>query len=452
MSTFTPISTQTLSADTATITFSGIPQTYTDLFIVADTQITNNDFMVALRFNGDSSTLYSYTTLNGDGSAASSGRRSNMSLGTLQVVTSNASRTVCTVSIMNYSNTTTNKTYISRASQAGRLVSANVGLYRSTSAITSVTISEAGDGGSGSFTGTLKAGSSFTLYGIGAGSPKAFGGDEVTTDGTFWYHIYRSSGVFAPMQNLSCDYLVVAGGGGGGGELGGGGGAGGMRCTVTATGGTGSLESPLSVVSGTNYAVIIGAGGSAGLSTTFGGLGGNGSDSVFSTITSTGGGAGARSVNSTNGGSGGGAGEGCNPGTGSSNQGYNGGDDGGSAGPGYGAGGGGGAGAAGTAGTNTTGGNGGNGRTTSISGSSITYAGGGGGGVYSFGSARTSGSGGNGGGGNAGPGTLNTDTSGTPGVANTGGGGGGATRGSNDSSYLNGGAGGSGIVIVRYAV
>ena len=66
------------------------------------------------------------------------------------------------------------------------------------------------------------------------------------------------------------DYLVVAGGAGGGGEDssaqtgGGGGGAGGMRCTVTGTGGSGALETPLFLSAATNYTVTVGAGGAGG--------------------------------------------------------------------------------------------------------------------------------------------------------------------------------------------
>ncbi len=44
---------------------------------------------------------------------------------------------------------------------------------------------------------------------------------------------------------ITVDYLVVAGGGGSGNTVAGGGGGGGLRSTVTATGGSGSLESAL---------------------------------------------------------------------------------------------------------------------------------------------------------------------------------------------------------------
>ncbi len=228
----------------------------------------------------------------------------------------------------------------------------------------------------------------------------------------------RFFGVPAPAAPSSVEYLVVAGGGAGGNaggaspdnHLGGGGGAGGFR---TATG--------FAVAAGTPYTVTIGAGGS-----TVSGIGNSGSNSVFSTITSTGGGGGGYSTTTArNGGSGGGGGTEPftplygSPGTGTAGQG----NDGGTANQSNRGGGGGGASAVGGAN------NGGAGTASSITGVSVTYAGGGGG---------AQGTGGAGGGGAGGPGA-------TAGSANTGGGGGGSWQ------QQNGGAGGSGVVIIAYA-
>ena len=186
------------------------------------------------------------------------------------------------------------------------------------------------------------------------------------SNGTTWYPISDTTEVPEYI-----DYLVVAGGGGGG-STGGGGGAGGMRCTVTATGGSGSLESSFGINRGTNYTVTVGAGGAGG---TGGGNGTKGSDSVFATITSEGGGwaRGNSDAASGSGGSGGGgpsAGNNHAGGTGQSNQGFNGGSGGGlTNNPG---GGGGGASAVGDSRTAGVAGSGGAGRATSITGSSVT--------------------------------------------------------------------------------
>jgi len=225
------------------------------------------------------------------------------------------------------------------------------------------------------------------------------------------------------------DYLVVAGGGGGGrGQFhGAGGGAGGML--------TGSSYS-LSV--STNYTVTIGAGGAGGNFDFINATSGN--TSLFSVISTVGGGrGGSQSVNGGNGGSGGGCGRLATPGLGTAGQGFNGGQ-GFNLGVGNGAGGGGGASAVGADGTSTLGGNGGNGLQSSITGSTAYYAGGGGGSVAAGGTAA--GSGGLGGGGN---GSYGSTSAATSGVVNTGGGGGGAER-----TFRLGGAGGSGIVVIKY--
>jgi len=441
MSTYTPISSQTLSAAAASVTFSGVPQTYTDLVVVCEGYMATADgSVVRIRFNSDSGNNYSYTPLMGNGTTVSSSRESSISAIylTSSVIgwdTDSTQRGNIIVNIMNYANTTTNKTILSRPNLASGSypgTGAVVGLWRSTSAISTIVIDTS--------SGTFASGSTFTLYGIGAGSPKAFGGDTVTTDGTYWYHTFRSSGVFAPMTALTnVDFLVIGGGGGGAGgasgaNTGGGGGAGGLRSTVTATGGGGSLESKLSLTGGTNYAVTVGAGGAggAGGSTSEGVVG---SDSVFSTITSKGGG---KSPGGTGGSGGGGKYSPTTAGLGTANQGFNGGA--GNPNSPYLSGGGGGAGAVGANGT--AGGAGGNGVATSITGSSVTYAGGGGAGSSASGGAAASG--GTGGGGNGGA----ANTVGSNGTANLGGGGGGGA----ETGSTAGGSGGSGIVIVRYAV
>ena len=111
---------------------------------------------------------------------------------------------------MNYSNSATFKTYLSRSNTAAVGVTASVGLYRSTSVINRVDIF--------SNSGTFNSGSTFSLYGIAVGNPsaKAQGGHIVTTDGTYFYHAFTASGSFIPNEALTADILVVAGGGGGG--------------------------------------------------------------------------------------------------------------------------------------------------------------------------------------------------------------------------------------------
>jgi hypothetical protein len=258
-------------------------------------------------------------------------------------------------------------------------------------------------------------------------------GGTITESGGYTIHTFNSSGTFTPAIAGAVEYLVVAGGGGGGGRTvggAGGGGAGGFR---TATG---------FAVAATGLTVTVGAGGAGGTSV---GAGGKGSNSVFSSITSTGGGAGSGSAGTAggNGGSGGATGDAGTVGSGNEGsyspvEGYNGGlgkTD--SSTYSYG-GAGGGSSAVGTAADATCNAHGGAGTASSISGSSVTYAGGGGGAADAR-VASNGGNGGAGGGGAGGDGTL-----GVAGTPNTGGGAGGSNAGGT------GGSGGSGIVIVRY--
>lgn len=417
-------------------TFSSIPATYTDLVIVAN---GNTSALVDtyLRFNGDSTSgLYSTTRLYGNGSTAASDRYANQNH-ILSGDFNTTSNTSTIFQIQNYSNASTFKTSLIRSNYAGSIVFANVGLWRNTAAITSVTISTS--------SGNFAVGSTFSLYGIASAEvgAKATGG-VISSDASYWYHTFLANGTFTPTTTLSCDYLVVAGGGGGGGTVssspaGGGGGAGGF---LTSIGG-----SALSL-SATGYTVTIGAGGAGG--TTSGTAGSVGSDSVFSSITSAGGGGGAGYGSNTPGigGSGGGAAwktSGTAPGGAASPSGQ--GNAGGAAqtaGNYQGGAGGGGAGAVGTSNTaaNNNGTTGGAGLASSINGTSITYAGGGGGGGGTGTTPNGTGASGGSGGGGAGG---NFDQNGVAGIANLGGGGGG-------SGYFKaGGAGGSGIVIVRYS-
>jgi len=159
--TYEPIVSTTLTAGTASVTLSSIPQTYTDLILVVQADTTGGDDL-RIRFNSDTSSLYSYTVLGGNGSVVVSARNNNLTAG-LGSYYGNFSTSIDNVQItqiLNYSNTTTNKSLITRANKASGGVDLVANLYRSTSAISSITIFP----NSGSF----ESGSIFVLYGIKA--------------------------------------------------------------------------------------------------------------------------------------------------------------------------------------------------------------------------------------------------------------------------------------------
>ena len=160
-STYTPIATTTLGSAQATHTFSSIAGTYTDLVVVFNGSASTGSPVAWLRFNSDSGSNYSGTTLSGSGSAASSGRDTNvvqMYLSGADTLSTGMSQLI--INVQNYSNTTTNKTVLARSGNAANGTSAFVGLWRSTSAITSITL--------GLTSGNYATGSTFTLYGIKA--------------------------------------------------------------------------------------------------------------------------------------------------------------------------------------------------------------------------------------------------------------------------------------------
>jgi hypothetical protein len=438
--TYTELLKTTVGTATSSVTLdlTGISG-YTDLVIVASILPSVSTNQPYIQFNADTgtgTTNYSTTSLRGDGSSAASGRHTNQ-FGWFPVpgpgIGTNGNPEPWLINIMNYANTTTFKSGLSRFNNAASIVSANAHLWRSTAAITSITITME--------SGNFNTNSTFSLYGIAnadQGAAKATGG-IITEDAQYWYHTFAASGAFITKQALTVDCLVIAGGGGGASRSGaGGGGAGGYR---EATG--------LSLTTLTNYSVTVGAGGVGGEDDTSPYIGSNGSNSIFSSITSTGGGAGGLSSTAASGGSGGGGGRnsgsggaGNTPST-SPSQGNNGG----SSGSGLGGGGGGGAGAVGGNGGATDGGAGGAGVSSSFTGSSVTRAGGGGGSAED--GTGAGGAGGAGGGGAGASLSGGSGGSGVSGTMNTGGGGGGG--GYSSGASVVGGTGGSGIVIVRYA-
>lgn len=162
--TYEPIATTTLTSSSTSVVFSSIPQTYTDLVLVFNGYNVNATAMdFEYEINGDSGSNYSETGMQGDGSSASSFRHSNYSGGIMGTIWSTGRATVI-ANFMNYTNSTTYKTCVSRFSTpSGGLVGATVTLWRNTNAITSLNINQP-SGQSGQYA----SGSTFTLYGIKA--------------------------------------------------------------------------------------------------------------------------------------------------------------------------------------------------------------------------------------------------------------------------------------------
>lgn len=161
--TYEPIASQTLGSNTGTVTFSSIPATYTDLILVCDYAMTTdaNSYFRVGASSADTGSNYSQTHLSGNGSTASSGRRSNNDA----VLIANANgrgtnnRNAVVIHFMSYANTNVYKTTLTTSAAPSVDVFREVGLWRSTSAIGVISLLS---------NGNYASGSTFSLFGVKA--------------------------------------------------------------------------------------------------------------------------------------------------------------------------------------------------------------------------------------------------------------------------------------------
>lgn len=433
-----------VGTSTTSVQFNGISSAYTNLRVVIS---GGSDFAAAFPYvivNNDTGNNYSGTSMIAGTGGTFTERNSNQPrLGNFSVAFSTSLSGIYTIDFFKYTTTSKYRTQLWRMNCQDTTsgysgTGSGVTMWRNNAAAISSLDFRLTNSGTDR---VWKAGTTFTLYGILAEAvtpaPKATGG-AIYSDSLYYYHVFGSTGVFAPTTSIIADTLVIAGGAGGGNATvstggAGGGGAGGVQ-----------LFSAQSLTA-TNYTVTVGAGGNSQS---------NGGNSQFGALTaSVGGGAGGNSNgNGASGGSGGGGGwistgQGTG-GAGTSGQGYAGGNGGSS---GYGGGGGGGAAGVGIGGSVSSGFGGPATNANAIWVNAVGfgvngyYAGGGGAGSSS-GTTAT----GRGGGGGAGGGGVVMYSSGDNAIANTGSGGGGAGDCYPNNTPGSGGKGGSGIVIVRY--
>jgi hypothetical protein len=157
--TYDKIATTTLGSNTANITFSSIPATYTDLRVVCVATGSGN---FGARLNGDTGSNYSHTDLIGNGSSASSYRPSVQQA---YMVIDNALNGLgntpqfYTLDIFSYAGSTLKTTLVTANEDlnGSGYVSYQVFLWNSTAAINSVTVLGSS---------TLNTGTTATLYGI----------------------------------------------------------------------------------------------------------------------------------------------------------------------------------------------------------------------------------------------------------------------------------------------
>ena len=304
------------AAGASSVTFSDIPQTgYTDLVVKVSARdnysaawrdlgisfngLTTNRTGILLYGNPTTAASYSVTT--GDVAFSNSNTSTASTFGNVEYCIPNYTSA-------NYKSFSVDSVTENNSTDA--LANLSAGLWSSTAAITSVTLTPLG--------GSFVQYSTFYLYGVAAlGTtpaivPYATGGDTIMTDGTYWYHAFLSSGTFTPAKGLSCDYIVVAGGGGGGGGT--------NSAAKGAGGGAGGLiyKTAQSLANGTGYTVTIGAGGTGATGSSSASVAAAGTASSFNSTSAAGGGGGGDywTANGRTGGSGGGGGTSSSVGTG----------------------------------------------------------------------------------------------------------------------------------------
>jgi hypothetical protein len=169
-STYTLISSNVLASNTASVTFSSIPNTYKDLAIKYSlrSSLTGSGFddFIGLTLNGLSTTVYSRTALLGDGATAQTNNTSGTNYISLGIV-DGASNTANTFtsgdlyipSYLASQNKPLSSFKADEQNATTAYVVVHAGLFRSTSAISSLTISSQNGG-------TFVTNSSFYLYGI----------------------------------------------------------------------------------------------------------------------------------------------------------------------------------------------------------------------------------------------------------------------------------------------
>jgi hypothetical protein len=172
-STYTLISSNVLASTTASVTFSAIPQTYTDLVLKVSSRATTSqiDGYFRLRFNGDTGQFYSNTYMVGaydPGTGKLSSRGANATaIGDLtgQVYANATSNTFGSAEVYIPSYTLSQNKPLSNfgvpetdATAFNNGVGVTAGLWRNTGAINTILIYPASD--------SFVSGSSFYLYGI----------------------------------------------------------------------------------------------------------------------------------------------------------------------------------------------------------------------------------------------------------------------------------------------
>lgn len=158
------ISKITASGSASSVSFTSIPQTYTDLVLVYSPQSVSSNSYSYYTINGDTSITYHRMCLAGSGSSliAFYGGDAGLLYPYYGTYNDTTSQTLMTSHFMNYASTTTGKVVLTRSGNTGasNLADFSSAYYASNTAITRIDVFQGGQ--------NFAAGVVFSLYGIKA--------------------------------------------------------------------------------------------------------------------------------------------------------------------------------------------------------------------------------------------------------------------------------------------
>lgn len=172
--TYTLISSNVLTATAATVTFSAIPATFTDLVLRISTRSDSPNGQGAadglfVRFNSSTAGQYSWTILKGDGTTATSGHNYTVGnfyagdfFGTVGYLATASTFSSTEFYIPNYASSNTKPMSVfgvNETNATAAYLGVEAALWNNTSAISSISLSPV-------FANNFVSGSSFYLYGI----------------------------------------------------------------------------------------------------------------------------------------------------------------------------------------------------------------------------------------------------------------------------------------------
>jgi hypothetical protein len=156
--TYTPIASVTLSATASEVVFSGLPQSFRDLIVVASALTNGGSNNVAVvRVNGDTGSNYSRVQMIGDGSITPTFAGSGENAFYGSYFGTSTAPSSCVYQFMDYSQTNKHKTVLMRTDIDTRTM-ASANRWGNIAAISSISLAP----NSGSFT----SGSTFTVFGV----------------------------------------------------------------------------------------------------------------------------------------------------------------------------------------------------------------------------------------------------------------------------------------------